>query len=204
MSPLRRALTCAALVVTLSALASDASAQAGTRRGFWIEGARGTGTVRNTCGGCNTVIAGYGSADYLRIGGAVSNRVLFGIEVFAMNTRDLVLAPGAVPVDAENGSIVPIAILYLGPSGFFLRGGAGLARGTFSIRTDAGRVVTTERTGSALTYGLGFDMAATRWFAVTASVGSSVMAIGDVYVEGTVVDDVIATVYEVSLGLALR
>ena len=40
--------------------------------------------------------------------------------------------------------------------------------------------------------------------ALTASLGTNVMAIGDVTVNGTVVDDIIATVYEASFGVALR
>jgi hypothetical protein len=190
--------------VVLFCTAAESSAQSGVRRGFWIEAARGTGTVRNTCGGCDELIVGYGSADFLRVGGSLSDRFLLGVEIFAMNTSDLVLAPGATPVEAENGSVIPIAIWYVGQSGFFLKGGAGLARGTFSVRTEDAGTVTTERTGSALTYGLGFDIGIARWFAITANVGSNVMAIGDVRVNGTVVDDVIATVYEASVGIALR
>lgn len=197
-----RAWTFACTIVL--AMAATVQAQVPVRRGFWIEVARGTGTVRNTCGGCDVVTSAYGSADYLRFGGGVGTRALLGVEVFALNASDLVLAPGATPVDAENGSIVPVVIWYVGRSGFFLKGGAGLARGTFTVRTESGEPVSTERTGSALTYGLGFDLGLTRWLALSASLGSNVMAIGDVAVGGTVVDDVIATVYEASLGVALR
>lgn len=201
---LAKLLTGALAGVVLFCAPAESSAQSGVRRGFWVEGARGTGTVRNTCGGCDELIVGYGSADFLRVGGSLSDRFLLGVEIFAMNTSDLVLAPGATPVEAENGSVMPIAIWYVGQSGFFLKGGAGLARGTFSVRTEDAGTVTTERTGSALTYGLGFDIGVARWLALTASVGSNVMAIGDVRVDGTVVDDVIATVYEASIGITLR
>jgi hypothetical protein len=150
------------------------------------------------------VTSAYGSADYLRFGGAVGSRVLLGVEIFALNSSDLVLGPGVVPVEAENGSIVPVVIWYVGGSGFFLKGGAGLARGTFTVRSDSGEPVTTERTASALTYGVGFDLGVVRWLGLTASLGSNVMAIGDLVVNGAVVDDVIATVYEASIGIVFR
>jgi hypothetical protein len=184
--------------------ATETARYFGVRRGFWIEVSRGTGTVRNTCGGCNEVITAYGSVDYFRAGLSLAPTVLLGVEFFALNTTDLVLTPGGSPVDAENGSIVPIALWYVGRSGAFLQGGAGLARGTFSVRTEDGSTVTTKRTGSALTFGVGFDVAVSRRIAITASAGTNVMAIGDVRLDSAAVDDVIATLYEVSLGIALR
>ena len=194
------ALTCIALLCA----AEPAPSQQGVRSGLWLEGAIGTGTVRNGCGGCDAVTSAYGGTDYLRFGRSIGPRVLVGLEVFALTSSDIALGPSPAPVDAENRSIAPIVIWYVGQSGFFLKGGAGLARGTFTVRTAGGETVTTKRTGSALTYGVGFDIGILRWLALTASLGSNVMAIGDVPVDGTVVDDIIATVYEVGLGLTLR
>lgn len=171
---------------------------------MWLEGAIGTGTVRNGCGGCDAVTAGYGGTDYLRVGRSITQRVLVGLEVFALSASNIELGPTSAPIDAVNRSLAPIVIWYVGGSGFFLKGGAGLARGTFAVRTSAGETVTTKRTGSALTYGLGFDIGILSWLALSASLGSHVMAIGDVPVDGAVVDDIIATVYEVGVGLTLR
>ena len=180
------------------------AAQGPARSGFWLEGAIGTGTVRNSCHACGYVTVAYGSADYFRIGGALSPRVLVGLEVFALSSSDLTLAPGAAPVEAENGSIAPIVIWYVGRSGFFLKGGAGLARGSFLVRTASGQAITTKRMGSSLTFGVGFDIGIARWLALTANLGTYVTAIGDVEVDGTPVDDLIATVYEAGVGIALR
>lgn len=202
---LGRALVAAAsaLIVLLS-ISGDALAQRPVRSGLWLEGARGTGTVRNTCSGCDAVTAAYGPAAYLRAGGALSPRVLLGLEIFQLSVSDLVFDQGVAPIDADNRSIAPVVIWYVGGGGFFLKGGGGLARGTFSVRTPSGEAVTTKRTGSAFTFGVGFDIPLIRWLALTASLDSNVMAIGDVRADGTVVDDVIATIYQAGIGITLR
>jgi hypothetical protein len=191
------------LVVTLVGAPEAVHAQA-VRSGFWLEGATGTGTVRNTCAGCPGVKVGYGSTLHVRAGGALNPRVLLGVEYFAMYSSELVLGPGAAPVDAANSSMAPIVIWYVGGSGFFLKGGAGLARGTFTVESTEGGPVTIERTGSGLTFGVGFDVGLTSWFALTANLGTYVTAIGDVRVQDTLVDDIIATVYEAAVGITIR
>jgi len=200
-STLRAALLLASASVL--AVPSVIEAQALTRRGFWAEGGVGTGTVRNSCGRCQSVTSAYGGTDYLRLGTSLAPRVLLGLEVFALSASDLVLGASSSPVEVEDRSIAPIVIWYVGGSGFFLKGGAGLARGTFRVPTPTG-ATTTERTGSALTFGIGFDVSVVRWLALTANLGTNALAIGDVIVDGTSVDDIIATVYEASVGLTLR
>jgi hypothetical protein len=192
------------LWIALLGTAGRADGQQGVRSGLWLEGSVGTGTVRNGCGGCPGVTSGNGGTDYLRAGHSVAPRVLVGVELFALGASDLVLGTASAPVDTEKRSIGPMVMWYVGRSGFFLRGGAGLARGTFNVRTAAGETVTTKRTGSSLTYGIGFDIGVLPWVALTASLGSNVMAIGNVTVDATVVDDIIATIYEVGVGVTLR
>lgn len=190
--------------LTLFLAAGDASAQSG-RRGFWLEGMLGTGTVRNTCAGCPGVTVGYGSAYHLRMGGSLNPRVHLGVEVFSMRASDFRPGPGTDPVEAENASLAPIVLWYVGRSGFFLKAGAGLARGTFTVESEEGSdPLTVERTGSGLTFGVGFDMRLADWLALTANLGTYVTAIGDVNVNDTLVDDIIATVYEAGVGLTLR
>ena len=190
--------------VMLVCLRADLSAQAATRAGFWAEVNRGTGTVRNTCAGCGGVTKAFGSVSGLRVGVSLTPRVLLGLEIFSLHSSELVFAAGAAPVEAENGSIAPIVIWYVGQSGFFLKSGVGLAQGTFTVRPPSGEPVTTERMGSSLTFGLGFDIGILRWFALTASLGTYITAIGDVHVDGAIIDDVIATVYEAGFGITLR
>jgi hypothetical protein len=195
----RTVLTCVLLLVG----AGSAAAQEGVRSGLWLEAAIGTATVRNSCGRCDAVTAAYGGTDYLRLGHSISPRVLLGIEVFSLGASDLVLGPGAMPVEGVNRSIAPVVIWYVGESGFFLKGGAGIARGTFTVPT-ATPTAPIRRTGSALTFGVGFDIPIARWLALTANLGTNVMSVGDVDVNGTVVDDIIATIYEVGVGVTLR
>ena len=182
---------------------ADASSQ-GVRSGFWMEATAGTGTVRNTCAGCPGVTVGFGSTSALRVGGALNRRVLVGMEALWLDSPDVTLGPGVTPVEAEHLSLVPVVMWYVGGSGFFIKAGAGLARVNFTQTTgpDAGNV--TGRTGTGLTFALGFDVGVMRWFALTANLGTSVMAIGDLDVNGQLVDDVIATVYEAGVGLTLR
>jgi hypothetical protein len=138
------------------------------------------------------------------VGGSLSPRVLVGLEVFSLYSSELVFSPGVAPVEAENGSLAPIVIWYVGRSGFFLKSGVGLAQGTFTVRSPTGAAVTTERVGSSFTFGVGFDIALSRWVALTANLGTYVTAIGDVIVDTAIIDDVIATVYEAGVGITLR
>ena len=87
---------------------------------------------------------------------------------------------------------------------FFLKGGVGLARGTFTVQSTPGQPVTTTRNGLAITLGVGIDVPLNRWLALTVNFGSYTSAIGDVNVNGALADDVIATIYEAGVGLTLR
>ena len=51
---------------------------------------------------------------------------------------------------------------------------------------------------------LGFDRPISRKFALTANLAANITAIGDVIVNGQVVDDVIATAYQFSIGFVFR
>lgn len=174
------------------------------RSGFWMESTGGTGAARNGCSGCEDVTVAYGITGNFRVGGALSARVLLGLEVFAHDASDVRLSPDVDPVEGENATIAPIVLWYVGDSGFFLKAGAGIARGTFTVQTEDIDPVTVQRTGSGLTFGVGFDIPIVRWLALSANFGTYVTAIGDVRVGGAVVDDVIATIYEAGVGLTVR
>jgi hypothetical protein len=184
-------------------LAGSASGQRPARSGLWLENGVGSGTARNACSGCESVTAAYGSASHLRAGVGLTARVLIGIEVFAFNSKDAAISAGGDPLEAENVSIAPIVIWYAGDSGFFVKGGVGLAKGTFTVRTPSGET-TARGTGSGMTFGIGFDVPVLSWLALTANLGTYVAAIGDVRLGSTVVDDVIATLYEAGVSVTLR
>jgi hypothetical protein len=185
--------------------AGEMRAQQASRSGFWLEVARGTGTVRNSCRDCPDVTTAYGAANYVRAGfGLFDTSVLLGIELFALSSSNLELVGGGPPVDAENGAAGPIVMWYFGESGLYLRGGAGLSYGTYTVRTDAGTTATARRSGSALTFGVGFDVGLWSWLAITADLSTYIASVGDLTLNGAPVDDMIATVYQASVGLALR
>ena len=201
----RRALVAGvAVLIAIGMLPGHAEGQVAARRGIWFEAGTGTGTIRSACSSCNVVTVAYGRTGRIRVGTALSPRVLLGLELFTLDSSDFSLTQGVPPVDAENGSIAPVVLWYVGQSGFFLKGGVGMARGTFSATTPSGQVVTAKRTGSALSFDVGFDVGVARWLAVTANLGTYVLAIGDVHVNGNAVDDLVAIIYEASVGLTLR
>lgn len=176
----------------------------GIRSGFWMEGAAGTGTLRNTSAGSPGVTVGFGSAYHFRVGTSLNQRVLVGAELFWLRTGRVTLAPGLTPVKAENVSVAPVVIWYVGQSGFFLKIGAGLTHGVFTAVSGVSTTDPTERTGSGLTFGVGFDIGVGPWFALSANFGTYVMTIGDIEVNGMLADDVIATVYEAGVGITIR
>lgn len=185
--------------------ADEARAQERVRSGFWMEAVKGTGTVRNTCaGGCEGVTVAYGPTYHVRAGGSLGSRVLVGVEFFSHRAPRLFLAPGGSPVDAHSGSLTPVVLWYVGESGFYLKGGAGLNQGTYTVRPETGDPLTTERLGTGLTFGVGLDIGLGERLALTANFDSFVNAVGDVSVDGTLVDDIIATIYEVGIGIVLR
>jgi len=203
---IRCAVAIAASAILLTAGAVGLSGQQVPRNGFWLEGGTGTGTIRSAGSAAerSEVTVAYGRSLHLRVGGAVSSRVLLGVELFTLDSDDLALQQGDPVVDAQNGSVGPVVLWYVGGSGLFLKGGVGVARGTFSARSATGQVISAKRTGSALSFDVGFDIDVARWLALTANLGTYILAIGDVSVEDASVDDLVATVYEAGIGLTLR
>jgi len=179
-------------------------AQTPARAGFWLEGAWAFGTVRSACSACAQATAAPGTSTHVRVGGTLSPTALLGVEIVQLHSTDFVLAEGAVPVDAQSGSIAPVVLWYPGGIGLFLKGGLGISRGTYKVLSTSGETLTTSRTGSVITFGLGFDVGIVRWLALTTSLGMTVTAMGDIQLDGVFADDLVATVYEAGFGLALR
>lgn len=197
--------TGATWMMLLAGLAGNAAAQTPARSRLWAESGLGTGTMRIGCTGCDEVTIGYGTSSFLRLGGTISRRVLMGLEVFAFNDKSVVVPIGTPQaVDAENAAISAVVLWYPGSGAVFLRGGLGLARGTFTVTPPTGPAITTTNEGSALSAGVGLDVPLWSWFAVTANLASYVSAIGDVRLPGGVIDDVIATTYHASIGFTIR
>ena len=188
----------------LAALTIRAAAQEPHRSGFWLETGSGPGAVRIACSGCPDVTTAGGSSGYLRLGGVLSPKVLLGVETFGFTNQHFAFAGQPGSVIAEDASLGAVVLWYPWRGGVFLKGGLGLARGTFTVAPDSGPVLHTTGTGVGLTLGLGFDLRLSRRFALTLNSADCITAIGDVVLPGTRVDDVIATMYQLTLGFTIR
>jgi hypothetical protein len=188
-----------------AACPTEAAAQRPHRSGFWIESGAGTGAIRIGCSTCAEPIVAYGESSYLRAGGALSSRVLLGIEVFALLDRTFGIADGDSSLTVENVSIAPVVLWYPWSGGVFLKGGVGLAHGEVIVPgPDDDRTVLASNTGSGVTFGVGFDMPIFKWLAITANLGVYYTALGDVTVAETRVDDVIASMYNANFAITIR
>ena len=193
------------LVPALAALLSGrAPAQEPHRSGFWLETGSGPGAVRIGCSGCPDITTAGGSSGYLRLGGVLSPKVLLGVETFGFTNQHFAFAGQAASVIAEDASLGAVVLWYPWRGGVFLKGGLGLARGTFTVTPDSSPVLHATGTGVGLTLGAGFDLRLSRRFALTLNAADCITAIGDVVLPGTRVDDVIATMYQLTLGLTVR
>lgn len=175
------------------------------RRHFWLETGGGTGTTRIACSTCPDLTIMYGESSYLRMGGSLSDRILLGVETFTLLDKR-VLHPNSGDTSAviENESIAPIVMWYPWKGGVFVKGGVGLAHGAFTVRRSSVDSVVTEGWGSGLTFGAGFDMPIRKWLSITANIGIYYTALGDVTVQGTSFEDLIATMYNANFAITIR
>jgi hypothetical protein len=192
-----------ALAVVLTAPLSAQRPRRPHRGGLWGELGGGPGRVRVACSGCNDVVTAAGPTSYLRIGGTVSDHVLIGFEAFSLLDRAFGIATGDTTTRAETSIAAVVVIWFPGRHGLFCKGGVGIANGQFTIPRSAG-TDTTNGTGIGLTFGVGWDFPISRKFAVTTNVAAYVTAVGDVLLPGRRVDDVIATMYQGSIGFTFR
>ena len=184
---------------------AEAQAQQPSRSGFWIESGAGTGGVWVGCSTCEEPEATFGESTYLRAGGALSERVLWGLEAFTLLNETFDPAEGDSTLEVENVSLGPVVLWYPWRNSVFIKGGVGLSRGEVRLRgPDEDTVVLGRGIGSGMSFGLGFDVPVLSWLALTVSFDASFGAIGDIAVPGAYVDDVITTRYNASFALTIR
>jgi hypothetical protein len=140
----------------------------------------------------------------LRIGGTVSDHAVIGVEVFTFLDRAFGFAPEDSTTTAETGTIAVVLLWFPGRHGLFFKGGVGGAFGQFSLPTGPAQVDTSTGGGMGLTFGAGWDWSISRKLAITLNGGVFVTALGDVALPSRRVDDVIATMYQLSIGLTFR
>jgi hypothetical protein len=193
---------CALALLTL--LGAPLSAQRSHRGGLWAELCNGPAFVRVASSGSEEVTTKPGLGSCFRVGGTVSNKVLLGVETFGFLDETFGFAKQDTSVIAETGTLNVVVVWFPGRSGFFLKGGVGVAEGDFTVAVAPDSLVTASGEGVGLTFGLGFDLPISRKFALTANAEAIVAAIGDLVLPTTRVDDVIATMYHVALGITIR
>ena len=194
----------AAVVLGVTALADVAAAQRPHRSGLWFELGSGPAAVRVACAGCADVSFEGGSGAHLRLGGVLSDRVLLGVEAFGFDDEAFGFTAGDTTFVAETGAVGAVVLWFPWRSGAFLKGGVGIAEGTFTTTPTTGSPVIAEGVGVGLTFGLGWDVAISRKFAITANAAAFITAIGDLVLPVGTVEDVIATMYVVAIGFTVR
>jgi len=194
------------LVVLGGLLAPRAQGQRPHRAGLWIETGGGVGYVRIASSGSTTVTSAPGSVSYLRFGALLSDKVLLGVENFGFVDDMLGFFRGDTSSVAETWSLSVVVLWYpWRSSGLFAKGGVGAAQGTFTVTPPGGgSPVTAKGTGVGLTFGLGYDRKISRKLAITGCVCADIAAIGDVVLPTTRIDDMIASIYHITIGLTLR
>ncbi|MGD8277664.1 MAG: hypothetical protein PVH00_06540 [Gemmatimonadota bacterium] len=203
MTPVTRCSVLYGVVFMVAAFPGAAGAQRPHRSGLWGELGGGPSSVRIACSGCADVTRRSGSGGYFRVGGAVSDRILIGVEAFSLVDEAFGFSEGDTSIVAENVSLAGVVLWYPGRTGIFLKAGVGLASGEFTIPGTPEPVVS-QGIGTGLTFGIGFDLPIWRGLAVTGNAGTWVTAIGDVVLPDATVDDVIATLYGLTFGFTLR
>jgi hypothetical protein len=203
-----------ALCLGLLALGSPARAQEQAqipkpprpyRSGLWLENGAGTGSIHLGCSNCQDVTAAYGESSYLRIGFSLAPRVLLGAELFGLLSNSFNQAGTGTRLAVENVSIAPIVIWYPWSGGLFVKGGAGLAAGQFTVSPDSGTAEQLPaRIGSSLTFGVGFDIPVFKWLSITANLGAYFTALGDFNVRGTLLDDAVGSMYNANFAITIR
>lgn len=193
------------LLAGLLAAGAEAQRPPPHRAGLWIEAGGGVGYVRIASGGTSNVTSAPGSVSYLRVGGRLSDRVLLGVENFGFVDEMLGFFRADTSSIGQTWSLGVVVLWYPWRSGVFVKGGVGAAQGTFTVTPPSGgSPVTARGTGVGLTFGLGYDQRISRKVALTGCVCADIGGIGDVVLPTTRVEDVIASIYHITLGITIR
>lgn len=174
------------------------------RQGLWGEIGNGPTRFRIGCSSCSGVTTSGGHGSILRIGGTLSHKVLLGVETFGFLDKAFGFDPDDTTLVAEHGSLMGVVLWYPWRAHFYVRGGAGLSAGDFTVASDSGPPVIASGAGVGLSFGLGFDVPISRKFALSAQLGAYITAIGDIVLPTRTVDDVIPTMYTMQFGLIFR
>jgi hypothetical protein len=193
------------MAAVLAVVAMPLAAQRPMRSGFWLEAGGGGGNIHLGCATCAEPTVIYGRSGYVRLGGGISRRIHWGIEVFGLLDEEFRANDTGEPIIFENASISPVVLWYPWEGGIFFKGGLGVSSAAVETpASDGSPPIVVSGTGSGLTFGIGLDVPVHKWFSVTANFGVYYSAVGDVALTGSIVDDVITTVYQANFAVTLR
>lgn len=173
------------LAVAFAALLPmTALAQAPEREGFWFGVGAGIGSADVTCDDCDDDENDRerGGAGYLKAGWTLSPRVLLGIEGSAWTKKE---EDAGTDITINMYNVSGTLTLYPSDtSGFFVKGGAGLAfvnskyeEGNTTVDSDMGN-------GLGLLAGIGYDFRLGRRVRLTPALDAYYGNIGDVKIGG--------------------
>jgi hypothetical protein len=190
-------------VATVGAVETVA-AQRPHRSGLWFEAGWGFASIRVACTGCEDVTRASGSGAAFRLGGVISDKVLFGVETFTYLNESFGLSDTDPDLVARTSNFGAVVLWWPWKGGFFLKGGVGMANGEFTLDAETDDEVVFDGTGVGLTFGIGLDVPVKRWLALSFNAGAYVTAIGDLVTPTVRIEDVIPSMYTVTLGFTIR
>ena len=190
----RHALLAALLLGTV---ATPAAAQA-HREGWWAEASGGYGYLRVGTA-ADEVQRTTGASFYVRAGYQIAHNVSFGLEAtrfYASVDTANVYVDGATFIVLFN----PSSHLPL-----YLHGGVGISDGRLIVDVPVQQKFAAQGTGVGLSFGAAYDIRVGRHLAITPAVQTHIAALGDFhFTPTTVANDVIATAYQVGVGITWR
>lgn len=197
------------MLAPLAGVPSEAAAQKARkpdrphRSGFWVELGAGPSHLRVACACGDSITRAPGSGGYTRLGWIISDKVLMAWESAGFTDESFGFVAADTSIEAEMEATGLAVLWFPWKSGAFIKGGIGIAEGRFTVPVGA-QADTVEGTGVGLSFGLGWDFALSRKYAITINAAAFVTAIGDLVLPGGRVDDVIGTMYQLTLGFTFR
>jgi hypothetical protein len=153
--------------VLMLMLAAPASGQdPDERRGFWIGFGLGGGHLG--CGDCSDEPGG-GFSGHLKLGGTPNRRILVGFETVFWAKHD-----DEIDATLSYGNSSAIVQFYPGErSGFFLKGGLGVAYSELEVDLGGGLTLRETESGLGASFGVGWDARVSRNMSITPALNLS-------------------------------
>jgi len=178
---MKRRVTCIMFASVFVGLVLPSAAAAQDRRGFWLNVGGGVGSATVTCDDCEGGRE-TGGVFAFRLGGSLSERVLLGGE-FNLWTKKYAIEPG-VDGTVNLYNLSGTVAYYPTGSGFFVKGGAGMAIADVDVNIEGATVTVDVGTGFGFVTGAGYDIPIGRRWSITPGVNFWYGQLGDTTLGG--------------------